>query len=234
MRTADEWTGTRLPVGETVDATPAKRPGPCVLAGRYGRVEKLDGSRHGAGLWLALKDDDAVWTYLPFGPFATEPAFTQWLDERATLADPYHYAILDPARRALGIAALMEIRPLHRVVEVGCILLGRALQRTALATEAQFLLAREAFEVLGFRRYEWKCNALNAASRRAALRFGFTFEGIFREHMIVKGRNRDTAWFSMLVSEWPARKLAFERWLAPGNFDDCGQQRMRLQMVTTS
>ena len=125
----------------------------------------------------------------------------------------------------------MEIRPAMRVVEVGHIVYSPALQRTPLATEAQYLLARYAFETLGYRRYEWKCNALNAPSRRAALRFGFTFEGIFRQHMIVKGRNRDTAWFSMLDSEWPARKAAFERWLAPENFDSDGRQKTKLSAL---
>jgi RimJ/RimL family protein N-acetyltransferase len=122
----------------------------------------------------------------------------------------------------------MEIRPEMRVIEVGNIVYGPSLQRTPLATEAQYLLARYVFETLGYRRYEWKCNALNAPSRRAALRLGFSFEGIFRAHMIVKGRNRDTAWYSMLDSEWPARRRAFERWLAPENFDAQGRQRKSL------
>src|SRR5437016_9289791 len=128
----------------------------------------------------------------------------------------------------------MEIRPAMRVVEVGNIVYSPALQRTPLATEAQYLLARHAFETLGYRRYEWKCNALNAPSRRAALRFGFIFEGLFRQHMIVKGRSRDTAWFSMLDSEWPARKAAFERWLAPGNFDAQGRQTQSLSALNAT
>jgi RimJ/RimL family protein N-acetyltransferase len=148
--------------------------------------------------------------------------------ERAALADPYAYAVIDAEGRAVGIATLMEIRPTMRVIEVGHIVYTPALQRTPLATEAQYLLARYIFEELGYRRYEWKCNALNAPSRRAAERFGFTFEGVFRQHLIVKGRNRDTAWFSMLDSEWPTRKAAFERWLAPGNFDAAGRQNMSL------
>ena len=143
---------------------------------------------------------------------------------------PYSYAVVN-AGRAVGIATLMEIRPAMRAIEVGHIVYSPALQRTALATEAQYLLARYAFETLGYRRYEWKCNALNAASRRAALRFGFTFEGILRQHMIAKGRNRDTAWYSMLDSEWPARKAAFERWLAPDNFDADGHQKTPLSAL---
>ncbi len=137
------------------------------------------------------------------------------------------FAILDRASgAAVGYAAYMRIEPVHRVIEVGSILYTPQLQRTPLATEAMYLMARHVFEDLGYRRYEWKCNALNAPSRRAALRFGFTFEGIFRQHMIVKGRNRDTAWFSMLDSEWPARKANFERWLDPSNFGPDGRQKV--------
>jgi RimJ/RimL family protein N-acetyltransferase len=147
---------------------------------------------------------------------------------REETRDPFYYAIVDPHRGVLGLAALMRIEPEMRVIEVGNILLAPSLQRTPLATEAQYLLARYVFETLRFRRYEWKCDALNAASRRAALRFGFSFEGIFRDHMIIKGRGRDTAWFAMLASEWPVRKAAFERWLAPENFDANGTQKKKL------
>ena len=134
-------------------------------------------------------------------------------------------------KRAIGITTLMEIRPAMRVIEVGHVVYSPALQRTPLATEAQYLLARYAFETLGYRRYEWKCDALNAASRRAALRYGFTYEGTFRQHMIAKGRNRDTAWFSMLDNEWPARKRNFERWLALGNFTADGKQKLGLSAM---
>jgi len=216
------------PVGAKVETAPARRPEAVVLEGRFGRVEKLDADRHGAALWQALKDDNATWAYLGYGPFADEAAFASWLAERPKLADPYSYAIVAPDGRAVGIATLMEIRPAMRVIEVGNIVYSPALQRTPLATEAQYLLARYVFETLGNRRYEWKCNALNAPSRRAAERFGFTFEGLFRKHQIVKGRNRDTAWFSMLDSEWPARKAAYERWLAPDNFDAAGRQKLSL------
>lgn len=219
------------PLGPVVDTEPAQRPGPVTLTGRYGRVERLS-VQHAASLWEATRSDD-VWTYMAAGPFATAAAFTDWAASRLAADDPYFYTILDSAGRALGVAALMEIRPANRVIEVGHIAYGSALQRTPLATEAQYLLARYAFETLGFRRYEWKCNALNAPSRRAALRFGFTFEGIFRQHMIVKGRSRDTAWYAMLDSEWPARKAAFERWLAPENFDSGGRQKKRLQELQT-
>jgi RimJ/RimL family protein N-acetyltransferase len=216
------------PVGVKVDVAPARRPEAVVLEGRFGRVEKLDATRHGAALWQALKDDNKTWSYLGYGPFADEAAFAAWLVERPKLEDPYSYAILQPDGRAVGIATLMEIRPAMRVIEVGNIVYSPALQRTGLATEAQYLLARYVFETLGNRRYEWKCNALNAPSRRAAERFGFTFEGLFRQHQIVKGRNRDTAWFSMLDTEWPMRKAAFERWLAPENFDGAGRQKLSL------
>jgi len=217
-----------LPVGLPVDTTPAPRPGPVVLEGRYGRIEKLDAARDGASLWQAVKGQDALWPYMGYGPFADEAAFAAWLAERPNLEDPYSYAIIDTQGRAVGIATLMEIRPAMRVIEVGNIVYTPLLQRTPLGTEAQYLLAKYVFETLGYRRYEWKCNALNAPSRRAALRYGFTFEGIFRQHFIVKGRNRDTAWFSMLDAEWPARKAAFERWLEPANFDKDGRQKTSL------
>jgi RimJ/RimL family protein N-acetyltransferase len=220
--------GTGQPVGASVDAQPAGRPDAVTLTGRYGTVERLDPARHRASLWEAVRGHDKIWTYMAYGPFADEAAFSDWLVSRVALADPYYYAIAEPSGRAVGLAALMSIRPDMRVVEVGNILLSPALQRTPLATEAQYLLARHAFETLRYRRYEWKCDALNAASRRAALRFGFAFEGIFRDHMIIKGRSRDTAWFVMLEAEWPARKAAFERWLAPENFAADGTQRTKL------
>ena len=216
------------PVGAPVDARPAGAPKAVVLAGRYGRIEKLDASRHGADLWTALAGHDQVWTYLPYGPFAQPEAFGSWLAARAATADPFCYVVIDNPGRACGILSLMSVRLDMRVIEVGHVLLSPALQRTPLSTEVQYLLARYAFETLGYRRYEWKCNALNAASRRAALRLGFAFEGMFPQHMIVKGRNRDTAWYGMLDRDWPARKRAFERWLAPENFDADGRQRSSL------
>ena len=140
----------------------------------------------------------------------------------------YHYAVIDKSERVTGTMSLMEIRPAMRVIEVGYIVYAPAMQRTPLATEAQYLLARYAFEELGYRRYEWKCDSLNAPSRRAALRFGFVYEGLFRQHMIYKARNRDTAWYSIIDGEWPARKRAFERWLAPENFTADGRQKQNL------
>jgi RimJ/RimL family protein N-acetyltransferase len=215
---------TGQPVGPPVDDRPAARPDPATLQGRFGRLEKL-APAHAAALWDAVKDAEHVWTYMPsYGPFPDAASFAGWVAKRAALDDPYSYAIVGPEGRGVGIIALMAIRPEHRVVEVGNVVYAPAIQRTPLATEAQYLLARYVFETLGYRRYEWKCDALNAASRRAALRFGFSFEGIFRQHMIGRGRNRDTAWYAMLDSEWPARKANFERWLKPDNFTADGRQ----------
>jgi RimJ/RimL family protein N-acetyltransferase len=217
------------PIGVVVDTTPAGRPGAVRLEGRYCRVEKLDPAQHGDALWQAVKGHDRLWTYMGYGPFADGKAFANWLDERAVLLDPFSYAVLDWASgAALGIVTLMETRPAMRVIEIGNIVYCPSLQRTPAATEAQYLMARYVFETLGYRRYEWKCDDRNEPSNRAARRFGFTYEGTFRQHMIVKGLNRDTAWFSMLDSEWPERRAAFERWLAPENFDRDGRQKAKL------
>ncbi len=222
---------TGQPIGEAVDARPAQRPGMVTLQGRFGRLENLT-AEHAAGLWQAMQGHDRLWTYMPsYGPFADATTFNAWVATRAALDDPRSYAIVDNAGRALGIMALMAIREKDRVVEVGHVIYAPALQRTPLATEAQYLLARYVFETLGYRRYEWKCDVLNAPSRRAAERYGFTFEGIFRQHMIAKGHSRDTAWLSMLDSEWPGRKANFERWLAPGNFDAGGNQIESLSAI---
>ena len=219
---------TGQPVGLPVDPTPAPRPGPVTLKGRYGRLEKLTPA-HAADLWAAFAGHDQVWTYISTdGPFATAAEFVPFLEKRAASDDPYAYAIIDPSDRAIGYLTLLRIEPAMRVIEVGHVLYSPALQRTPLGTETQYLLARYVFETLGYRRYEWKCNALNAPSWRAALRYGFTYEGTFRQHIIAKGRNRDNAWFSMLDSEWPARKRNFERWLAPDNFDSEGRQKISL------
>jgi len=215
---------TGQPIGALVDTTPAQRPGPVTLQGRYGRVEKLT-SAHISDFWELFEGHPEVWTYISTdGPFANAEEFAAFIAKRAMADDPYAYAIIDDSGRAVGYFTLMEIRPAMRVIEVGHVLYSPALQRTSLGTEAQYLLAQYAFETLGYRRYEWKCNALNTASRRAALRYGFTYEGTFRQHIIAKGRNRDNAWFSMLDGEWPARKHSFERWLAPENFSANGKQ----------
>jgi RimJ/RimL family protein N-acetyltransferase len=181
---------------------------------------------HASALFQRTREA-SLWDYLPEGPFADEAAFADAWARKVLSPDPLFYTIL-VNDQPLGHASLMRIDPPNGSIEVGHILYSPALQRTPAATEAQYLLARYIFDALGYRRYEWKCNALNTPSRRAALRYGFQFEGIFRQHLIVKGRNRDTAWFSMLDSEWPARKAAWEAWLEPSNFDDQGRQRQRL------
>jgi len=220
---------TKQSIGAPVDAAPAERPGAVKLEGRFARIEKLDRARHGEALWQAVKGDNGLWTYMAYGPFPDRAVFLHWIDERAVMLDPYSYAVVDrTSGQATGIVALMEIRPAARVIEIGNILYAPALQRTPAATEVQYLMACTVFDQLHYRRYEWKCNALNAPSMRAAERFGFTFEGTFRQHMIVKGRNRDTAWYSITDAEWPAVKAAFERWLAPENFDASGIQRTSL------
>jgi RimJ/RimL family protein N-acetyltransferase len=220
------------PVGVAVDTAPAAVPAPVVLEGRYARLEKLDPARHASALWQAVAGADALWTYMMAGPFAHERDFAAWVEERAAVADPYAYAVIDRrSGAASGILCLMEIRPASRVIEVGNILYGLPLQRTPAGTEAQYLAARYVFDDLGYRRYEWKCNDLNAPSKRAAERYGFIYEGTFRQHLIVKGRNRDTAWYSMLDGEWPARRAAFEEWLDPSNFDAAGNQKARLKVV---
>jgi RimJ/RimL family protein N-acetyltransferase len=223
---------TGQPVGlKVANPAPGPRPGPVTLEGRYGRVERL-AQHHDKDLWQAVKDDDRLWTYMSsYGPFPDFATFSKWVGSRLPLDDPYSYTVVEPSGRAVGISTLMEIKPAMRSIEVGHIVYSPALQRTRLATEAQYLLAKYAFETLGCRRYEWKCNALNAPSMRAARRYGFVYEGILRQHMIAKGRNRDTAYFSMLDSEWPARRNAFQQWLAPENFDNDGRQKLSLSAL---
>lgn len=219
-------------LGPTVETGVARRPDRIVLAGRQVTLSPLDPSVHADDLFDAQRDAPYLWTYMSVGPFQDREAFRRYSRESAASPDPLFFAIVDNTTgRATGQAALLRIEPVHRVIEVGHILYSPALQRTRGATEAMFLLARHVFEDLGYRRYEWKCNALNAASRAAARRLGFTFEGVFRQHMIIKGRNRDTAWFSMLDSEWPQRRAEFERWLSPENFDAQGHQLSPLRQL---
>jgi RimJ/RimL family protein N-acetyltransferase len=183
---------------------------------------------HAKDLWEGTRDP-ALWDYLFDGPYESFEAFEESMGKKSKGNDPLFFAILDrESGQALGYASYMRIEPAHRVIEVGSILFATALQRTVAATETMYLMARHVFEDLGYRRYEWKCNALNFPSRRAAERLGFTYEGIFRQHMIVKGKNRDTAWFAMLDSEWPSRKAAFEQWLDAENFDPDGKQKRSL------
>ena len=208
-----------------------KRPDRVTLEGLHVRIVPVDPVLHAPELYRGSHGEgcESLWRYLFVGPFASEQEFRSYLELRAVSRDPLFFTILDAADDTpKGYASLMRIKPDHGVIEVGNILYLPSLQRTIGATEAMFLMARYVFEDLGYRRYEWKCDSLNEPSRRAALRLGFTFEGIFRQHMIVKGRNRDTAWYSMLDTEWPARRAVFEAWLDPANFDKQGRQKTRL------
>jgi len=210
------------------------RPPRKMLAGRYCRVEPLDPARHAAALFAAnaLDADDAGWTYMAYGPFATPDAYRAWLHASCIGDDPLFYAIVPlPDEKAAGIASYMRIDPKNGAIEIGGIKYSPLLQRTRAATEAMHLMMRHAFE-LGYRRYEWKCDSCNAPSRAAARRYGFSYEGIFRQATVYKNRNRDTAWYSIVDGEWPAIDSAFTRWLAPGNFDADGKQRVSLSELT--
>ena len=213
----------------------ASAPGHTALNGELVRLELLDPPRHAVQLFTASHGADAdphLWDHLAYGPFASQTEFTAWLEERAASADPLFFAIVDMATMvAQGMASYMRIVPEHGVIEIGHIWFAPALQRTRQATEAIFLLASNAFDALGYRRLEWKCDALNERSRRAAERLGFTYEGTFRQHMVVKDRNRDTAWFSITDGEWPVRRAAFKAWLAEENFDESGRQRESLSAL---
>lgn len=219
--------------GEPVpDWRPPPRPGPAVMAGRYVRLERLDPARHAADLWAAWAGADALWDYLPYGPFHDAAACAAHVAALAAKADCVFYALCDPdTGRAGGVAAWLRIDPAAGSIEVGHICLGPTLQRTPAATEAMVLMMGWAFDA-GYRRHEWKCDALNLPSRRAAARLGMAFEGVFRQAAVVKGRNRDTAWFAVIDRDWPALRAAFDAWLAPANFDDGGRQRVALRDLT--
>lgn len=223
-----------MAVGLPVAGGAARRPERIRMEGRYAALEPLDAARHGDALWEGAGglERQALWKYMHSGPFPERPAFDAYLEEKAASADPLYFAIVNRATgRAAGHAAFMRIDAGQRVIEVGSIVFSPELQRTRAATEAMYLMARHAFEDLGYRRCEWKCNVLNEASQTAARRLGFTFEGVFRQHMIVKGRSRDTAWYAMLDSEWPERRARFERWLAEENFGPDGRQKARLSQI---
>ncbi len=226
-------TGGGLPIGPEVAAHEARRPERISIAGRDVMLVPIDVAAHGPVLHALSHgpERDAQWRYLWDGPYLSEAAFLDNLAQKAASLDPFFFSIVERASgRAVGVASYLRITPKDRVIEVGSILFTPALQRTRGATEAMFLMARYAFDTLGYRRYEWKCDALNAPSRRAAARLGFQFEGIFRQHMIVKGRSRDTAWFAMLDRDWPAIRAAYEAWLDPANFDAAGRQRTPLRV----
>lgn len=224
------------PVGPLLeDWVPRERPGPKQMKGRYVRLEQLEPARLGSALFAALGQVPEVWTYLPMPPFETETDLVAHLEQ--VTADPNRhvfYAIIpEGAQSPQGFFSYYTIQPAVGVIELGYVALGPALQRTRAATEATFLMMDWAFGA-GYRRFEWKCDALNAPSRRAAARFGFQFEGVFRQATVVKGRNRDTAWYSVLDREWPALRTAFVTWLEEDNFDKAGKQRQRLSTLTAS
>ncbi len=220
-------------LGEIVAGwTPPPRPGPAEIAGRFVRLEVLDPARHAAGLFAAFTGADAVWDYMPYGPFRDLAAYRGWLDSVAGKPDPMFYALCDARTgAALGVASYLRIDPANGVIEVGHINLSPGMQRRPAATEAMALMMGWAFDA-GYRRYEWKCNALNLGSRRAAERLGLSFEGVFRQAAVVKGRNRDTAWFALIDKDWPRVRAAFATWLAPANFDAEGRQRLGLSDLT--
>jgi len=218
-----------------LDWKPARRPERAPLEGETVRLEPVDPSRHAGDLFATSEGAPELWDYLAYGPFPSQQLFTEWLEERASSRDPLFYAVVDGnSGTAGGMASFMRIKPDNGVIEIGHIWFAPVLQRTHQATEAIYLLARHSFDDLGYRRLEWKCDALNQPSRRAAERFGFVFEGVFRQHMVIKDRNRDTAWFSIVDGEWPAVRAAFEAWLSPDNFDREGRQRHSLAEVRDS
>ncbi len=219
--------------GEPVpDWTPPPPPGPAVLEGRWARLERLDPEAHAAEIHASNRESDAIWDWLPYGPFGEEEAWRGWAEGVAGRDDPFFYAIRDLSTgRAAGVASFLRIAPEAGSIEVGHINLAPPLQRTPAATDAMHLMMRWAFEA-GYRRYEWKCNALNAPSRRAAERLGLSFEGVFRQAAVVKGRNRDTAWFAAIDKDWPRLREAFEAWLDPANFDEGGRQLVALSRLT--
>jgi RimJ/RimL family protein N-acetyltransferase len=223
---------SRLPLGEEVPWRPARTPTGVPLQGSHVLLRPIAPDADAQPLFAASHPplaDSAIWTYLPYGPFESAEDLHGMLVSAATSADPLYFALLAmPGAAPKGIASYLRITPQFGVIEVGHIWFGAGLARTTAATEAIYLLARRAFDELGYRRLEWKCDALNAASRNAAERFGFTFEGIFRKHLIVKGRNRDTAWFAITDEQWPALRHGYEAWLAPANFDTDGKQRRSL------
>ncbi|MDE3078785.1 MAG: GNAT family N-acetyltransferase [Paracoccaceae bacterium] len=212
--------------------SPPPRPESLVLEGRHVRLERLDADQHAGDLHRANSASDEIWDYLPYGPFNSATAYHRWARGMADQTDPYFFAVRDLATgHAAGVASFLRISPEAGSIEVGHINFSPELQRTRAATEAMYLMMQWAFEA-GYRRYEWKCDALNVPSRRAAQRLGFSYEGIFRQATVVKGRNRDTAWFAAIDKEWLALKAAYEVWLSDSNFDADGRQIERLSDLT--
>ncbi len=230
------------PIGFPVpDWTPRPRPPRTAMEGRYCRLEPADPARHATDLHAANMEDTGhrIWTYLPYGPFESETYYRAWMEKTCLRDDPlFHTVIALPAQdgdeRPVGIASYLRIDPNAGSIEVGHINYAPALQKTRAATEAMFLMMKRAFDELGYRRYEWKCDALNAPSCAAAVRLGLTWEGIFRQATVYKNRNRDTAWYAATDADWPALKAAFETWLDPANFDADGRQKRRLSELTAA
>lgn len=223
------------PIGPSVgDWQPPPWPPRTVMRGRYCNLEPLDSARHGTDLWTVFAEDieGRGWTYMPYGPFADEPAFRRWLEQTCGGDDPLFFAIVEPQNgQAVGLASYLRITPKHGVVEVGHLHFSQRIQRSPATTEAMVLMMRQAF-ALGYRRYEWKCDALNGPSRAAAMRLGFQYEGVFRQHVVYKGRSRDTAWFAVTDADWPQLEPVLERWLSPENFGPEGGQLSRLSELT--
>lgn len=219
-------------IGLPVDDVACSRPERAVLEGVVCRLEPLDADRHSEELFQAYRGHDQLWTYMPHGPFASLGDLREWTRSVQDANDPMFFAVIDKeSQLAVGVASYLRIDPKARSIEVGWITFSPSLQRSSAATEAMYLMMRNAFG-LGYRRYEWKCNALNETSMTAAERLGMTFEGVFRKAAVVKGRNRDTAWFAVVDDDWPAVRAAMEEWLAPGNFDKDGRQRTSLSRGT--
>jgi RimJ/RimL family protein N-acetyltransferase len=221
---------TKAPLGQLLAnwSPPPHPPAGLTLEGKRIRLEPLEADDHAADLFAAFSGHDALWDYMPYGPFSSASAYHRWVKDHQGRNDPVFFTLRDTSTgHALGVTSYLRISPEAGSIEVGHICLSPALQRTPAATEAMYLMMDWAFTA-GYRRYEWKCNALNLPSRHAAQRLGFSYEGVFRNHAVIKGRNRDTAWFSVINSEWPALREAFAAWLSPANFDAAGRQRERL------
>ncbi len=221
------------PLGPPVPGfTPPPLPQREPIEGRWCRLEPFEPARHGPALFEAYRGADEVWDYMPTGPFPDLAAFMAWAEPAAQADDPLFFAVIDREDgRAKGLASYLRITPAQGSIEIGYIAWAPSLQRTRAGTEAMLLFMARAF-ALGYRRYEWKCNALNAPSRRLAMRLGLSYEGVFRAHMVVKGRNRDSAWYAATEADWPALKAAHEAWLDPANFDEAGRQRRSLSDLT--
>lgn len=230
MKQADD---PNAPLGAPLDDwTPPAPPNGDVLAGRYALLAPLSAQDHAALLFRSFEGQDHVWDYMPYGPFSSSAQYHRWVRDHEGQGDPFFYAIQNlETGHWEGVASYLRIAPQMGSIEVGHINFSPALQKTRAASEAMYLMMQWAFEA-GYRRYEWKCNALNRGSRRAAQRFGFSYEGVFRQAAVVKGRNRDTAWFAAIDAEWPALKAAYQAWLSPQNFDAQGVQRERLGDLT--